>query len=47
MQRYPGMLVTAAKTKPSGATRVLDPATEIQPDFMARLEPDVLLVGFE
>lgn len=47
VQRYPGMLVTAAKTKPSGATRMLDPATEIQPDFMARLEPDVLLVGFE
>jgi hypothetical protein len=47
VQRYPGMLVTAAKTKPSGATRVLDPATEIQPDFMARLEPEVLLVGFE
>ena len=44
---YPGMLVTAAKTKKSGAIRALDPATEIQPDFMARLEPDVLLVGFE
>jgi hypothetical protein len=41
------MLVTAAKTKKSGPIRVLDPATEIQPDFMARLEPDVLLVGFE
>jgi hypothetical protein len=47
VRRYPGMLVTAAKTKKSGAIRVLDPATEIQPDFMARLEPDVLLVGFE
>src|SRR5262249_41673627 len=44
---YPGMLVTAAKTKKTGAIRALDPATEIQPDFMARLEPDVLLVGFE
>jgi hypothetical protein len=41
------MLVTAAKTKKSGSIRSLDPATEIQPDFMARLEPDVLLVGFE
>ena len=41
------MLVTAAKTKKSGSIRTLDPATEIQPDFMARLEPDVLLVGFE
>jgi hypothetical protein len=47
VRRYPGMLVTAAKTKKSGPIRVLDPATEIQPDFMARLEPDVLLVGFE
>jgi hypothetical protein len=47
VRRYPGMLVTAAKTKKSGAIRILDPATEIQPDFMARLEPDVLLVGFE
>jgi hypothetical protein len=47
VHRYPGMLVTAAKTKMSGNIRALDPATEIQPDFMARLEPDVLLVGFE
>ncbi len=47
VRRYPGMLVTAAKTKKSGAFRTLDPATEIQPDFMARLEPDGLLVGFE
>ncbi len=47
VRRYPGMLVTAAKTKQTGAIRTLDPATEIQPDFMARLEPDVLLVGFE
>lgn len=47
VRRYPGMLVTAAKTKKSGPIRVLDPTTEIQPDFMARLEPDVLLVGFE
>jgi hypothetical protein len=47
VRRYPGMLVTAAKTKQSGPIRTLDPATEIQPDFMARLEPDVLLVGFE
>ena len=47
VQRYPGMLVTAAKTKKSGSIRALDPATEIQPDFMARLEPDVLLIGFE
>jgi hypothetical protein len=47
VQRYPGMLVTAAKTKVSGSSRALDPASEIQPDFMARLEPDVLLVGFE
>ena len=47
VRRYPGMLVTAAKTKKSGSIRALDPATEIQPDFMARLEPDVLLVGFE
>jgi hypothetical protein len=47
VRRYPGMLVTAAKTKKSGSIRTLDPATEIQPDFMARLEPDVLLVGFE
>jgi hypothetical protein len=46
VRRYPGMLVTAAKTRSSGATRTLDPATELQPDFMARLEPDVLLVGF-
>lgn len=47
VRRYPGMLVTAAKTKTRGAIRVLDPASELQPDFMARLEPDVLLVGFE
>jgi hypothetical protein len=47
VRRYPGMLVTAAKTKKTGSIRALDPATEIQPDFMARLEPDVLLVGFE
>lgn len=47
VRRYPGMLVTAAKTKRSGAIRTLDPATELQPDFMARLEPDVLLVGFD
>ena len=47
VRRYPGMLVTAAKTKKSGSIRTLDPATEIQPDFVARLEPDVLLVGFE
>ena len=47
VQRYPGMLVTAAKTKLNGTIRALDPNTEIQPDFMARLEPDVLLVGFE
>jgi hypothetical protein len=47
VHRYPGMLVTAAKTKKSGNIQALDPATEIQPDFMARLEPDVLLVGFE
>jgi hypothetical protein len=47
VRRYPGMLVTAAKTKQSGLIRTLDPATEIQPDFTARLEPDVLLVGFE
>jgi hypothetical protein len=47
VRRYPGMLVTAAKTKPAGSIRTLDPATEIQPDFMARLEPDVLLVGFD
>ncbi len=47
VRRYPGMLVTAAKTKKNGAIRSLDPTTEIQPDFMARLEPDVLLVGFE
>ena len=47
VRRYPGMLVTAAKTKKSGSIRTLDPATEIQPDFMARLEPNVLLVGFE
>lgn len=46
VRRYPGMLVTAAKTKPTGSLRTLDPATELQPDFMARLEPDVLLVGF-
>jgi hypothetical protein len=47
VRRYPGMLVTAAKTRKSGSIRALDPITEIQPDFMARLEPDVLLVGFE
>jgi hypothetical protein len=47
VRRYPGMLVTAAKTRKSGSIRVLDPATEIQPDFMARLDPDVLLIGFE
>ena len=47
VRRYPGLLVTAAKTKKSGSIRTLDPATEIQPDFMARLEPDVLLVGFD
>ncbi len=47
VQRYPGMLVTAAKTRLNGSVRALDPASEIQPDFMARLEPDVLLIGFE
>jgi hypothetical protein len=46
VRRYPGMIVTAANTKKSGAIRAMDPATEIQPDFTARLEPDVLLVGF-
>ena len=46
VRRYPGMIVTAANTKKSGAIRAMDPATEIQPDFIARLEPDVLLVGF-
>jgi hypothetical protein len=47
VRRYPGMLVTAAKTRKTGSIRALDPITEIQPDFMARLEPDVLLAGFE
>ncbi|HEY4267133.1 MAG TPA: hypothetical protein VGM94_02965 [Galbitalea sp.] len=46
VRRYPGMIVTAAKTKKSGSTRGMDPATELQPDFVARLDPDVLLVGF-
>ena len=46
VRRYPGMLVSAARTKLSGSIRTLDPATEVQPDFMARLDPDVLLVGF-
>ena len=46
VRRYPGMIVTAAKTKKSGSTRSMDPATELQPDFVARLDPDVLLVGF-
>ncbi len=46
VRRYPGMLVTAARTKTNGAGRALDSATELQPEFMARLEPDVLLVGF-
>ena len=47
VRRYPAMLVTAAKTKADGPARHLDPATEIQPDFTARLEPDVMLVGFD
>jgi len=47
VRRYPGMLVTAAKIKKNGSFRALDPTTEIQPDFVARLEPDVLLVGFD
>ncbi len=47
VQRFSGMLVTAARTRLNGAIRVLDPITEIQPDFMVRLEPDVLMVGFE
>jgi hypothetical protein len=47
VRRYPGMLVTAANTMQSGSIRTLNPATEVQPDFMARLEPDVLLVGFD
>jgi len=46
VRRYPGMIVTAANTKKSDAIRAMDPATELQPDFTARLEPDVLLVGF-
>ncbi|HKP44570.1 hypothetical protein [Mycobacterium sp.] len=46
VRRYPGIIVTAAHTKKSGAGRAMDPATEIQPDFTARLDPDVLLVGF-
>jgi hypothetical protein len=46
VRRYPAVIVTAAKTKMSGIIRTLDPATEIQPDFTARLDPDVLLVGF-
>jgi len=46
VRRYPGMIVTAANTKLTGTIRALDPATELQPDFTARLEPDVLLVGF-
>jgi hypothetical protein len=46
VRRYPGVLVTAAKTKVTGGSRHLDPSTELQPSFTARLEPDVMLVGF-
>jgi hypothetical protein len=47
VRRYPGLLVTAAKTVPlSDGGRALDPASSIQPDFLAPLAPDVLLAGF-
>jgi hypothetical protein len=48
VRRYPGLLVTAAKTVAvSGGGRALDPTSSIQPDFLAPLAPDVLLAGFD
>jgi hypothetical protein len=46
VRRYPGLLVTAAKTVAVTGGRALDPASSIQPDFLAPLAPDVLLAGF-
>lgn len=47
VRRYPGVLVTAAHTAGPDGKRLLDPATQVEPDFVGLLEPDVLLVGFE
>ena len=46
VRRYPGLLVTAAKTVAVGGGRALDEASSIQADFLAPLAPDVLLAGF-
>jgi hypothetical protein len=45
VQRYPGLILVAAQTALRDGTRV--PAgTPMEPDFLGRLEPDVLLAGF-
>lgn len=45
VQRYPGLIIVAARTELRESIRV--PAgTPTEPDFLGRLEPDVLLAGF-
>jgi len=46
VQRYPGVLVCAARTATADGMRVPRGDTMLMPDFVGRLEPDVLLVGF-
>lgn len=46
VQRYPGVLVCAARTAAVDGMRVPRADTMLMPDFVGRLEPDVLLVGF-
>lgn len=45
VHRYPGLIITAAKTQLSGGLRV-PRGTPLEPDFMGLLAPDVLLAGF-
>lgn len=44
VQRYPGLMVFAARTVLDDGVRV--PGESHQPDFVGLLDPDVLLVGF-
>ena len=44
VQRYPGLIVFAARTTLDDGIRV--PGETLQPDFVGLLDPDVLLVGF-
>lgn len=45
VQRYPGLIILAAQTQVRDTTRV-PTGTPMEPDFLGRLEPDVLLAGF-